>query len=358
LTAASAPARGQDTAAVVATEHGVAAGDGFGFGDRFGDGFAAEASASGDGDWRGADRLEVIAGVAGDSAADVGAGSDASRATSVVGSVGIAGVADSTAGAETESIVAARSLLTFMEARQKANAARTMVSAPASSTRVRLVKSTGVAGLLAAIVLVGISGCNTNPHTPDITAPPQVEPAAEGSQHTPGHLGVQLPSTISLSYDHPLIMDVPHQMVLWNASQAIKAELAAMYQKTSGATPDLARYWTGDGYKGALAHVDAWIAAKQQPVGRVVVTGTTVESITAQQATVTFCQDLTKVRKGIERTNSIQAPVQAKDANGDRLTLTMTPTGPRGAWQVAGVTTVKGSAQCPPLDNQHRGKRK
>jgi hypothetical protein len=213
---------------------------------------------------------------------------------------------------------------------------------------------TVVVAVLSAAALAGISGCNTNPHTPDIAAPPSAEPAAAGSHHSSGNRnGVQLPNTISLSYDHPSKMDLAHQMVLWNVSQAIKSELQAMYEKTSAATPNMQRFWTGAGYATALAQASTWIAAKQQPVGRVVVTGTTVQSLTGQQATVTYCQDMTMVHKGIAKTNTVKAPVQAKEQNGDRYTLTLTPTGPKGTWQVSAVATVKQSTQCPPLDDAH-----
>src|SRR5260221_13986190 len=125
-------------------------------------------------------------------------------------------------------------------------------------------------------------------------------PAAAGGDHRkPAKPGIQLPNTITLAYDRtPTFQDVPHHVVLWNTNQAIKAELAAAYEKSTAATPDLKRFWTGGGYTQAHNWAQSWIDAKQRPVGGVVVANVSVDSLTSLQAAARFCQDPSSVIKG------------------------------------------------------------
>jgi hypothetical protein len=211
--------------------------------------------------------------------------------------------------------------------------------------------------VLFTAVMAGVSGCNTNPHAPDIAAPAG-QPAPPGDQHHgKGHQGIQLPSTLTVAYDHtPYIQDTIHHQVLWAASQAVKAEFEATYQKTSAATPDLARLWTGSGYSAAYVWAQSWIAQKIQPVGRVVISNTSVDNLTSTQATVAYCQDMTMVKRGVVKTNQFEkGTVQAVGTNSDRVRLTLKPSGPGGTWQVSAIATEKSSPQCAPLSKSHKG---
>jgi hypothetical protein len=215
---------------------------------------------------------------------------------------------------------------------------------------------------LAIVVMTGVSGCNTNPHSPDLSAPSQVvEPAATGSDHgaAGGHKkpGIQLPNTLSLAYDRtPTFTDAPHHIVLWNANQAIKAELAAAYEKTSAATPDLKRYWTGAGYTEAHAWAQSWIDTRQRPVGLVVLSNVQVDSLTNVQSSVTYCQDMSGVIRGDALTHTGGKPVQEPHTNGEKVQLTMVPSGTKGQWQVSGETLVDSSPGCPPPSSHTKGK--
>jgi len=225
---------------------------------------------------------------------------------------------------------------------------------------------------LAAAVAVGMSGCSTNPHSPDISAPPTTAdsmqdtgssgPAAQPQGHhqkPPGKSnkqGIDLPNTITLAYDRtPTFSDLLHHIVLWNANQALRAELAASYQKTSAATPDLRRYWTGLGYTQAYDWSQAWIDTKSRPVGRVVVSAVSVDSLTNQSATVSYCQDMSAVIRGDALTHTGGKALQPPHSDGEHVVMTLVPTGTKGLWQVAAVTMQADSASCPP-SAEHRSK--
>ena len=95
-------------------------------------------------------------------------------------------------------------------------------------------------------------------------------PNTESSAHhtKPAKPGIQLPNTIQVFYaTTPAFQDLTHHIVLWNATQAYKAMYAAAYQPAEAARADLKRDWTGTGYQQAHAWAQAWIGAKQQPVG-------------------------------------------------------------------------------------------
>ena len=221
----------------------------------------------------------------------------------------------------------------------------------------------GLAVGLAAVVMTGVAGCNTNPHSPDLSAPPQViEPAATGTDHAVGghtkKVGIQLPNTLTLVYDRtPTFQDVAHHVVLWNANQAVKAEYTAAYEKASAATPDLKRYWTGAGYTQAHSWAQSWIDVKQRPVGQVVVSNVSVDSLTNVQAGVSFCEDLSAVIKGDVLTHTVGKPVQEPHTNGQKIQLTMVPSGTKGQWQVSAQTVVTSSPDCPPPTGHHKPKR-
>jgi hypothetical protein len=221
----------------------------------------------------------------------------------------------------------------------------------------------GLSAGLAIVVMTGIAGCNTNPHSPDLSAPPQVvEPAATGSDHGatgshPKKSGIQLPNTITLAYDRtPTFQDVPHHVVLWNTNQAVKAELNAAYEKTSAATPDLKRYWTGAGYTTAHSWAQSWIDAKQRPVGLVVISNVSVDSLTNVQSSVTYCQDLSGVIRGDVLTHTGGKPIQEPHTNGQKVRLTMVPSGTKGQWQVSAETVVSTSPDCPPPTGHRKPK--
>ena len=230
--------------------------------------------------------------------------------------------------------------------------------------RGRHVRADGVVGLvltagLAAVMMTGLAGCNTNPHSPDLSAPTQaIQPAAgSGTHHTAGKhpkVGIQLPNTLTLAYDRtPTFQDMPHHVVLWNANQAVKAELAAAYDKTSAATPDLKRYWTGSAYTQAHAWAQSWIDAKQRPVGRVVVSNVSVDSLTNVQASVSYCQDMTEVIKGETLTHTGGKPLQQPHTNGQHVQLILVPTGTKALWQVSSQAISYDSPLCPPLGDHH-----
>jgi hypothetical protein len=212
---------------------------------------------------------------------------------------------------------------------------------------------------IAAVMMAGLAGCNTNPHSPDLSAPAQAVQPAVGSDthHSAGShpkVGIQLPNTITLAYDRtPTFQDVSHHVVLWNANQAVKAELAAAYDKMSAATPDLRRYWTGSAYTQAHAWAQSWIDAKQRPVGRVVVSSVTVDSLTNVQASVSYCQDMTEVIKGETLTHTGGKPVQEPHTNGQHVQLTLVPTGTKSLWQVSSEAISYDSALCPPIGDKH-----
>jgi hypothetical protein len=221
----------------------------------------------------------------------------------------------------------------------------------------------GLTAAMAVVVMAGLAGCNTNPHSPDLSAPAQaIQPAAgTSSPHMPGKHpkpGIQLPNTLTLAYDHtPTFADAAHHVVLWNANQAVKAELAAAYEKTSAATPDLKRYWTGAAYTQAHAWSQSWIDAKKRPVGRVVVSNVTVESLTNVQASISYCQDMSQVIRGDELTHTGGKPVQDPHTDGQHVQLTMVPTGTKSQWQVSSETVTLNSPLCPPLGAPtHKGK--
>jgi hypothetical protein len=214
---------------------------------------------------------------------------------------------------------------------------------------------------MVLVVLTGLAGCDTNPHSPDLSEPAQtVQPAAGGDAHSqPARRpkpGIQLPNTLTLAYDRtPTFQDATHHIVLWNANQAVKAELAAAYEKISAATPDLKRYWTDTAYTQAHAWAQSWIDSKQRPVGRVVFSAVSVDSLTNMQAAVSYCQDMSQVIKGDDLTHTGGKPVQEQHTNGQRVHLTLVPTGTKAVWQISGETVVYGSAQCPPM-GEHRNK--
>ena len=219
-----------------------------------------------------------------------------------------------------------------------------------------------LAGALGIFMAVGISACNTNPHAADVPPPATVDQQA-GGQNTetntsPAHhkkTGIQLPNTIQVQYaTTPAFQDLTHHIVLWNASQAYKAEYAAAYQPTSAATPDLKRYWTGTGYAEAHSWAQTWIDTKKQPVGQVVLSNVAVESLTPEQATVGFCQDLSGVVRGDVATHTPGKALQEPHSLGDRVEYSMVPTGVKGQWQVNGQSTVKSSPLCPPPTGKPR----
>ena len=220
-------------------------------------------------------------------------------------------------------------------------------------------------GGLVVFMAVGVTACNTNPHAADVPPPPAstIGPAAgAGSTTTETHhsnkVGVQLPNTIKVVYaTTPPIQDLAHHIVLWNASQAIKAEIAAAYEPKSAATPDLKRYWTGPGYTQAHDWAQAWIDAKQQPTGQVVISNVTVDSLASTQAIVGFCQDLTHVYRGSATTHTVGKALQEPNTLGTRVQLTMVPTGSKGQWQVSSESEIKGSPLClTPSATHHKHK--
>jgi hypothetical protein len=223
-----------------------------------------------------------------------------------------------------------------------------------------------LAGALGVFMAVGISACNTNPHAADVPPPSTVEQQAGGS--TPGNTssahhakpkaGIVLPNTIQVLYaTTPAFQDLTHHIVLWNASQAYKAQYAAAYQPTSAATPDLKRYWTGTGYAQAHSWAQNWIDTKHQPVGQAVLSSVSVESLTTEQATVGFCEDLTGVVRGDVATHTPGKALQEHGTLGNRIEYTMVPTGSKGQWQVSGESITKASPMCPPpTEKKHRGR--
>jgi hypothetical protein len=185
-----------------------------------------------------------------------------------------------------------------------------------------------------------------------------IQPAAGSGVHDPAgkrpKAGIQLPNTLTLAYDRtPTFQDAAHHVVLWNANQAVRAELAAAYEKTSAATPDLKRYWTGAAYSQAEAWAQSWISAKQRPVGRVVVSDVSVDNLTNVQAAISYCQDMTQVIRGDELTHTGGKPVQTPHSNGQHVQLTMVPSGTKGLWQVSGETITYDSPLCPPIGDHH-----
>lgn len=230
--------------------------------------------------------------------------------------------------------------------------------------------SLALAAGLAATIATGMSGCSTNPHSPDITAPPTSadttldaggasgsSPQAGGPHHPkPNKPGIQLPNTITLAYDRtPTFQDLAHHIVLWNANQALRAQLAASYQRTSAATPDLRRYWSGIGYSQAYNWAQAWIDTKSRPVGRVVVSAVSVDSLTDMSATVSYCQDMSAVIRGDARTYTGGKPLQPPHTDGAHVVMTLVPTGTKGLWQVTSMVVVPRSPLCPP-GAEHRSK--
>ncbi|ACU75861.1 hypothetical protein Caci_7031 [Catenulispora acidiphila DSM 44928] len=221
-------------------------------------------------------------------------------------------------------------------------------------------------GAVGVFMAAGISACNTNPHAADVPPPSTVEqqPAANGktpntessAHHSAPKPGIELPNTIQVFYaTTPAFQDLTHHIVLWNATQAYKAMYAASYQPAEAGTPDLKRYWTGTGYQQAHSWAQAWIAAKQQPVGFSVLSNVVVENLTPEQATVGFCEDLSGVVRGNVQTHTPGKALQPKDSLGDRIEYSMVPTGVKGQWQVNGESIAKSSPLCPaPSDKRHR----
>jgi hypothetical protein len=217
---------------------------------------------------------------------------------------------------------------------------------------------TAITAAVASAALFGLSACSTNPHAPELTAP-SAEPAAQDSSHTHGkRQGIALPSTISLSfglaYGKPNLLDPGRHTVLWAVNQALKAQLNSSYEKTSAATPDLQRLWTGSAYTAVYDDSTAWIVARQVPVGQVIVTGTTVQSLAADKSTVTYCQDMSRVDRGRAKTNQLGPALQPANSDGTWVTLTLTPSGQRSAWQVAQMVKVGSSTLCPPPSGRHQ----
>lgn len=218
---------------------------------------------------------------------------------------------------------------------------------------------------LATGIAAGASGCSTNPHSPDISAPTTgdstLDAGGNGGPARPEHhgkqqQGIQLPNTITLAYDRtPTFQDLPHHIVLWSANQALRAMLAASYQKASAATPDLRRYWTGMGYTQAYDWAQAWIDTTSRPVGRVVVSAVNVDALTNMSATVSYCQDMSAVIRGDAKTHTGGKALQPPHSDGERVVLTLVPTGTKGMWQVANEAVAYGSAACPP-SAEHRSK--
>jgi hypothetical protein len=220
-----------------------------------------------------------------------------------------------------------------------------------------------LAGALGVFIAVGVSACNTNPHAADVPPPSTIDqPAANGqttnapssSHHKAPKPGIELPNTIQVFYaTTPAFQDLTHHIVLWNASQAYKAMYAAAYQPTEAATPDLKRYWSGAGYQAAHAWAQDWINAKEQPVGFSVLSNVQVENLSPEQATVGFCQDLSKVVRGNVQTHTPGKPLQPMNSLGDRIEFSMVPTGVKGQWQVDGETIIHASPLCPPPSEKH-----
>jgi hypothetical protein len=225
------------------------------------------------------------------------------------------------------------------------------------------VGSAALAAGLAAGLVLGLSACNTNPHSPDVSAPTSTESttgaeagAAPPQAHHPRPTGIQLPNTLTLAFDRtPTFQDLPHHVVLWNASQALKAELAASYQGKSAATPDLRRYWTGAGYTEAYNWAQSWIDTKTRPVGRVVVSDVTVDSLTPVQASVSYCRDMTAVIRGDALTHTGGKALQPPHTNGQHVLVTLVPTGSKGQWQVSNEVVAMDSPLCP-WNPHHRNK--
>jgi hypothetical protein len=221
-----------------------------------------------------------------------------------------------------------------------------------------------LAGALGVFIAAGISACNTNPHAADVPPPSTVEQqagpgqtpgSASSSHHAKQKPGIELPNTIQVLYaTTPAFQDLTHHIVLWNASQAYKAQYAAAYQPASAATPDLKRYWTAAGYQQAHGWAQVWIDTKHQPVGQAVLSNVSVESLNAEQATVGFCEDLAKVVRGDVQTHTPGKALQEKGTPGNRIVYTMVPTGSKGQWQVNAESITKSSPLCPPPSETRR----
>jgi hypothetical protein len=215
-----------------------------------------------------------------------------------------------------------------------------------------------LAGALGVFVAAGLAACNTNPHAADVPPPSTVEQQAAPGQtpgnassehHTKQKIGIQLPNTIQVLYaTTPAFQDLTHHIVLWNASQAYKAEYASAYQPVSAATPDLKRYWTGAGYQQAHDWAQTWIDSKHQPVGQSVLSNVAVENLSPEQASVGFCEDLSRVVRGDVQTHTPGKALQEKNTPGNRIVYTMVPTGSKGQWQVKAESITKSSPLCPP----------
>ena len=216
-----------------------------------------------------------------------------------------------------------------------------------------------LAGALGVFVAAGLSACNTNPHAADVPPPSTVEQQAGAGQtpdttsssqhHAKQKPGIQLPNTIQVLYaTTPAFQDLTHHIVLWNASQAYKAEYAAAYQPVSAATPDLKRYWTGAGYQQGYDWAQTWIDSKHQPVGQSVLSNVSVENLSPEQASVGFCEDLSRVVRGDVQTHTPGKALQEKNTPGNRIVYTMVPTGSKGQWQVKAESITKSSPLCPP----------
>ena len=144
--------------------------------------------------------------------------------------------------------------------------------------------------------------------------------------------------------------------MLWNANQALRAELGG--QLPEGPRPrrrTCAATGPAQGYTQAYNWSQAWIDTKSRPVGRVVVSAVSVDSLTDLSATVSYCQDMSGVIRGDALTHTAARRSSRPHSDGEHVLMTLVPTGTKGLWQVAAVAVQPGSPSCPP-SAEHRSK--
>jgi hypothetical protein len=209
-------------------------------------------------------------------------------------------------------------------------------------TKVRSPKASWlVLGVIATGLGVGAAACAA------AAAPiPEITPG--GTPNGPAahsDTRITLPITMSLSFEHPTPTTRTEHEVLYTVQQALRAELHAEYG-TGTDDPMLSQYWTDSGLTSAQSNVTAWVARDEQPVGVLVVTGTSyLAPDAAGTATVSFCVGWTDVLRGDTKTHLVSSPVQKPGTPGTFTVVSLNRAADH-RWRAARRTETLRSARC------------
>jgi hypothetical protein len=195
------------------------------------------------------------------------------------------------------------------------------------------------AGAFAACV----AGCASAPAAPPLI-PPTSPAAAPAAAHQDSR--ITLPVTVGIAFHHPKLGDRTEYEVLFTVQQAMRSMVQAEYS-ADGRDAELTQYWSGAGLTAANAQIRQWVAAKQQPVGVIVLEDTRYTPAASRtSATVSLCADWSDVVRGESRTHVVGSAVQGKGTRPTYEKLSLTQAADQ-RWRVNAMTLTPNSPACP-----------